>query len=312
MGHDHPHDHSHSHPHSSAHREAGFRSLFSVFVLSGTFMVAEIVGGLWSGSLALLADSGHMAIDTVAVGLGLFALWIARMPPTPSRTYGYYRAEILGATLNGALLVAVACWIVYEAIQRFSHPRSIDGSWMTIIAVGGLLVNLVGLRLVHRHSENSLSMRSVTLHLIFDAMGSAGAIIAGLLVWRWGWVWADSAVSILLAIFILVGAVKLLLECVDVLLESVPKGVDLEVLRANLSSVVSVTDVHDLHVWTLSTGVIALSAHLRVKEGADHGLILRQSNGLLQGKHGIAHATLQLEPENYSQEDTHRDCQNRG
>ncbi len=272
-------------------------------------MVAEVLGGFWSGSLALLADSGHMAIDTAAVALGLFALWIGRKPPNDQRTYGYYRAEILAATLNGAMLVVVSLWIFYEAWQRFSEPHSINGPWMTVIAVGGLIVNLVGLRLVHKHADSSLNMRAVTLHLIFDALGSVGAILAGILVWQWNLIWADSLMSVLIAALILHGAYKLLTECVDILLESVPRGVNLEALRRDLSSIDGVTDVHDLHVWSLATGVVALSAHLRVSDKADHGLVLSQGTEMLHARHDINHATLQLEPQTYSHEDTHLDCQ---
>jgi cobalt-zinc-cadmium efflux system protein len=304
----HGHDHA-GHSHSHSHAEGSFGSLFRVLLLSGAFMVAEVLGGLWSGSLALLADSGHMAIDTAAVALGLFALWIARKPPNDQRTYGYYRAEILAATLNGAMLVVVSLWIFYEAWQRTSEPHAINGPWMTLVAVGGLIVNLVGLRLVHKHSDSSLNMRAVTLHLLFDALGSVGAIVAGVLVWRWNLIWADSLMSVLIAALILRGAYKLLIECVDILLESVPQGINLEALRKDLSSIEGVSDVHDLHVWSLATGVVALSAHLKVIDKADHGLVLSQSTEMLHERHHIDHATLQLEPQTYSHEDTHLDCQ---
>jgi cobalt-zinc-cadmium efflux system protein len=280
-----------------------------VFVLSGVFMVAEVLGGLWSGSLALIADSGHMAIDTAAVALGLFALWIARKPPTGQKTYGYYRAEILAATLNGALLVLVAFWIFYEAWHRFGDPQPIRGDWMTVIAVGGLLVNLLGLRIVHHHKHDSLNMKAVSLHLLFDALGSAGAILAGLLVWGWGWIWADAAVSILIAALILHGAFQLLIECVDILLESVPAGVDLEKVKADLLSIDGVVALHDLHVWALASGVIALSAHLKVKKATSAQEVLDRANQLLRENHRIRHITLQLEPEDYTHQDTPLDCQ---
>ncbi len=301
MGHDHDHSHSTS--------PTSMRSLIAVLVLSGGFMVLEILGGIWSGSLALLADSGHMAIDTAAVALGLFAIWIARRPPTDQRTFGYYRAEILAATVNGALLVAVAVWIFYEAFGRLNEPHPVNGPLMTVIAVGGLIVNLVGIGLVRGHSHSNLNMRAVTLHLIFDALGSAGAIIAGVLVWRQGWVLADAIVSMLIGTLILHGAFKLLGECVDILLESVPAGMNAEMLRVDLRKVDSVTEVHDLHIWSIASGVIAMSAHVKVKSGADHGCVLAACTQMLHDKHAIDHATLQLEPETYSHEDTHLDCQ---
>jgi len=279
-----------------------------ILILSGVFMVAEIVGGLWSGSLALLADSGHMAIDTAAVGLGLFASWVARRPPNERRTFGYLRAEILAATLNGALLMVAALWIFYEAWGRFLDPHPIEGRWMTVIAIGGLIVNLIGLALLHRHEEDDINIRAVTLHLFFDALGSVGAIVAGIAVWQWNVLWADALVSVVIAVLILRGAFRLLSECVDILLESVPQGMDVEVVKADLLCG-GVKEVHHLHVWTLASGVIALSAHLRVEAGADHAEVLRVSTALLHDKHGIDHATLQLEPESFSHDDGHLHCQ---
>lgn len=282
-----------------------------VLFLSAGFMFLEIAGGIFSGSLALLADSGHMAIDTAAVALGLFAIWVGKKPPTDQRTYGYHRAEILAATVNGALLVLVALWIFYEAWERFGVPRQINGPWMTTIAVGGLVVNLVALRLVSGkgHSHSSLNIKAVRLHLFFDALGSVGAILAGLFVWGWGWNWADSMVSVLIGLLILQGAFQLLVECTDILLESVPAGVDLAKVRQDLMLVEGVTDVHDLHVWSLASGVTALSAHLCTKQKIDFAKVLHASNAVLRDSHRINHATLQLEPEGYSHDDSVLDCQ---
>ncbi|MBY0372118.1 cation diffusion facilitator family transporter [bacterium] len=310
--HDHHHGHeghSHSHDRGAAH-DSPFGAMIFILVISGLFMVAEIVGGLWSGSLALLADSGHMAIDTVAVGLGLFASWLSRRPPNAQKTYGYYRAEILGATLNGALLMVGSLWIFYEAWGRLQNPQPIEGGWMTVIAIGGLIVNLAGIGLLHRHDADNINIRAVTLHLIFDALGSVGAIAAGVMVWKWGILWADPAVSILISCLILQNTFRLLSECVDILLEAAPKGMNVEVLREDLKTVATVRDVHDLHVWTLASGVIALSAHICIREGADAAQVLRDSNQLLHDKHGIDHATLQLEPESFSHDDdAHLHCQ---
>lgn len=306
MSHNH---HGHIHTHERHEHDGGFSSLAFILVLSGLFMVAEILGGLWSGSLALLADSGHMAIDTAAVALGLFAGWVSKKPPTNQKTYGYYRAEILAATLNGALLLVGSFWIFFEAWGRLQEPHPIQGGMMTVIAVGGLIVNLIGIGLLHRHEQDNLNIRSVTLHLIFDALGSVGAIVAGIAVWKYGVLWADSCVSILIAVLILRGAYKLLSECVDILLEAVPAGMDIEVLRQDLLGVSSVKDVHDLHVWTIASGVIALSAHIKTAEGVDHGRVLKEACQMLHDKHGIDHATLQLEPETFSHDDSHLHCQ---
>ncbi len=300
--------HSHNHHHHSG-PSSGSRPLLAVLVLTTAFMIAEVIGGWWSGSLALIADSGHMAIDVAAVALGLFALWVSRKAPTDRKTFGYHRAEILAAMLNGSLLLVVSLWIFFEAWQRMSQPHVISGGWMTLIAVGGLCVNLIALRLVHPHSHSSLNMKAVNLHLISDALGSIGAVIAGVLVWKWDWYWADSLISVVIGALILRGAYRLLGECVDILLESVPTGMSLEDLRADLSAIPGVREVHDLHVWSLATGVVALSTHLRVKDGTDHSQVLKSSTQMLHDRHGIHHATLQLEPEAYSHEDTHLECQ---
>lgn len=300
-----PHDHHHDH----ASHDAPLSSLLKVFALSGAFMLVEIAGGFWSGSLALLADSGHMAIDTAAVGLALFASWIARRPPAGRRTYGYYRAEILAATVNSVLLILAALWICYEAWHRFGEPHTIKAGWMTAIAAGGLLVNLVGLALLGGHSHGSLNLRAVSLHLVFDALGSIGAILAGILVGVWGITSADTVASLIIAALIFYGAFQLLFECVEILLEAAPRGVRTEEIKTDLSQVEGVIGVHDLHVWGLSSGVVALSAHLKVEDPAYSARILKVCGEVLKRKHSIEHVTLQLEPEPFSHDDTHLSCQ---
>jgi cobalt-zinc-cadmium efflux system protein len=297
---------THSHDHAS--HDAPFASLVRVFLLSGSFMFVEVAGGLWSGSLALLADSGHMAIDTAAVGLALFASWIARRPPTSRRTYGYYRAEILAASVNAVLLIVAALWICYEAWYRFGEPQTIKAGWMTGIAAAGLVVNLVGLNLLGGHSHGSLNLRAVSLHLIFDALGSVGAVLAGILVGVWGFTSADAVASLLIAALIFYGAFKLLFECVDILLEAVPRGVNTDEIKADLLAIDGVSSVHDLHVWALSTGVAALSAHLKIENTQHSARILKDCGVVLKKKHALEHVTLQLEPEPFSHDDTHLKC----
>lgn len=294
-----------------SHGEKNKKNLWYVLVLSSGYMIAEIFGGLASGSLALLADAGHMAIDTAAVALGLFALWIAHRPPTPEKTFGYYRAEILAALVNGALLVAVAGGILYEAWQRFQSPPPVNGGLMALVAAGGLAINTVGLLLMREqgHSHGNLNLHGVWLHLFTDLMGSLAALIAALLIWKFGWYLADPLISVALGILILVGSFKLLSECVNVLLEGVPKGTDIHAMKTAIEGMREVRDVHDLHVWTVTSGVVAMSAHVRLRDGVDSGVVLELMTELLHDRFGIEHATLQLEPPSFEHGKTHFECQ---
>lgn len=297
------HQHSHecegNHSHSLIQRGSVHRPLIWVLVLSGTYMIAEVIGGFLSGSLALLADAGHMAIDTASIALSLFAFWIAKRPATHGKTYGYYRAEILAALINGATLFAVSIWICYEAWERFYMARTIRGELMTGIAAGGLVVNLIGLLLIHKHGGHNLNTRGVWLHLLTDTLGSVSAIIAGFLVWKLNWMWADPIISILIAVFILFGAWRLVRECVDVLLEGVPKGVEIQEIKMNLENIDGVREVHDLHVWTMTSGLPILSVHLALREATHPTKVLQAATEVLVKKFKIDHVTVQVEPWDY-------------
>lgn len=298
----HHHDHHH-HGHGHTHKDrrlSARTSLAAVLLLSVSYMVAEIIGGIRSGSLALLADAGHMAIDSAAIALSLFAAWIAQRPATPDKTYGYYRAEILAALINGATLIMVAIWIFYEAWDRFNLARPIRGDLMTGIASGGLIVNFMSLLLVHRHEGHNLNTRGVWLHLISDTLGSVSAIVAGFMVWKLGWRMADPIISVLISLFILWGAWRLVRECVDVLLEAVPKGIDVSDIKKSIGNLAGVREVHDLHVWTMTSGVPLLTVHVAVREGVESGEMLRRINDLLAERFRITHTTVQIEPETYS------------
>lgn len=298
--HSHGHDKSHSHHAGSKHSgQAARRSLIGVLILSSGYMIAEIFGGLWSGSLALLADAGHMAIDVAAIALSLFAAWISQRPATSGKTYGYYRAEILAALINGATLVAVSIWICYEAWDRFHATHIIKGELMTVIAAGGLVVNLLGLALVHKHGQHNLNTRGVWLHLITDTLGSVSAIVAGFFVWKLGWTLADPIISVVIALFILYGSWTLLRECVDVLLEAVPKGINVLEIKSSIESVSGVEEAHDLHVWTMTSGVPLLSVHVKLKDSIDSSEILSKLTQLLSESFHIDHVTIQIEPKNY-------------
>jgi cobalt-zinc-cadmium efflux system protein len=301
MGNDHNHfehtEESHSHQH--AHRKLAYRSLMGVLILSALYMFAEIIGGLISGSLALLADAGHMAIDTAAIALSLFAAWMAKKPANEGKTYGYYRAEILAALVNGATLFAISIWICYAAWERFHYVQPIRGGLMTGVAAGGLIVNLVGLLLVHKQGEHNLNTRGVWLHLLTDTLGSVSAILAGLMVWKLGWGWADPLISVVISLFILFGAWRLVRECVDVLLEAVPKGIDISEIKRTIESISGVREAHDLHVWTITSGVPLLTVHVALKEMRDPGQILKTVTEILVEKFHIYHVTIQIEPVGY-------------
>ncbi len=268
-------------------------------------MVAEIVGGFASGSLALLADAGHMALDAAAVALGLFAYWVSKRPPDQKKTFGYYRAEILAATANAATLVLVALWIFIEAWRRLQAPQPVEGGLMSLVAAGGLVVNLIALLLMLRQDRHDLNMHGVWLHVLTDALGSASALVAAVLVWRFGWTIADPILSIVIGLLILFGAWRLLRDCIDVLLVSVPKGLDPSAIRRDLEGLPGVLQIHDLHVWAVNTGVNSVSAHVKLAPGAEFAAVLKRATELLSVKYGLEHSTLQLEPESFSHPDNH-------
>lgn len=292
---------SHSHPHAKGHQ----RALVLVLVLTVTYLVAEVIGGVLSGSLALIADAGHMALDVAAVMLGLFASWIASLPPTLKKTYGYYRAEILAALTNAITLVLVSFWIFYEAWQRFGAPPEVRGGVMAVIAAGGLVVNVLGLLLLHGSKEHGLNMRGVWLHMLTDALGSVAALVGGFLILEFQWYWVDPLISIILGVLILFGAWKLLVECVDVLLVSVPKEIDAARIKNDIETLSEVKELHDLHIWAVSHQVYALSAHVRLKYDTELGGVLNRISRLLKENYQIDHTTLQIEPPTFEHEGAH-------
>ncbi|MBI1861017.1 MAG: cation transporter [Deltaproteobacteria bacterium] len=292
----------HGHEHCDHKGNWESRALKIVFFLTVIYMIAEVVGGIMSGSLSLIADAGHMATDAASLLLSLFASWVATKPADKEKTYGYYRAEILAALVNGAALIGITGWILYEAWVRLKAPLAINAPVMGAVALGGLVVNLVSLRFLHGaqgHSHGNLNLHGVWLHVASDALGSISAMIAAFLVWQFNWVWADAVTSVLISALILVGSVRLVTHCVDVLLESVPRGLVLDDIRKEIGSVRQVCEVHDLHVWSMTNGVHAMSAHVCVEESADHAGILRQITELLNTRFGIDHATVQLEPPSF-------------
>jgi cobalt-zinc-cadmium efflux system protein len=289
------HDHDHPDP-----RAASRRRLAIALTLAAGYMTAEIVGGLWSGSLALLADAGHMFSDSAALSLALFASFVAARPGGPRWTYGLARAEILAALAQGAGLVAVALLVVLEAIERLESPSPVQGFGMMWIAAGGLVVNLIGLRILGSGRHDNLNVRGAWLHVLSDTLGSVAAIAAGLAVWRFGWIWADPAASLAISVLVLISAWHLLREAVDVLMEAAPRDVDLDAIGDALASLAGVGEVHDLHVWTIGSGETSLSCHLVLAGPGERPDLLEETCALLARRFGIQHATVQIEPEGFS------------
>jgi len=275
-------------------REVVSRKLLIVLVLTTIFMVIEAVAGWVSGALALLADAGHMLIDVAALALSAFTAWLARRPASPSKTYGYLRLEILAAVVNGAALIGIAVAVILEAIDRLGRPQPIRVDIFLIAAAAGLLINLFSLRILHDVRHGGLNVRGAYLHVLGDALGSVGALIAALIVQFTGWTLADPIVSIVLSLLILGGAWQLLRESTDVLLEAAPPHVPMEEVRRRLLAVDGVRDVHDLHVWTVTSGVVAMSGHVVVPDLSRHPAALQRMLHDLEHL-GIQHSTLQLE-----------------
>ena len=280
----------------AARRRRTARRLQVVLALSAVYMVAEVVGGLVSGSLALLADAGHMFSDVAAVGLSLFAVWLSQQPASAARTYGHHRVEILAALANGVALVVVAVLIVLEAVERLRSPTPVLGGAMLAIASGGLAVNLVSLLVLHGDREEGLNLRGAWLHVLSDALGSLGAVGAGALILAFGWTWADPAASLVIAALVLRASVDLLREAVDVLLEAAPAHIEVADVEEAIVSTRGVAAVHDLHVWTITSGLVSLSCHVRMEPGADGAELLRAIQERLRERFGLEHVTIQLEP----------------
>jgi cobalt-zinc-cadmium efflux system protein len=287
------HAHDHAHAGGAAHAPMG-RLVWTLALVLG-YAGAEVIGGVLSGSLALLADAGHMLSDAGAIGLTLFAMWFARRTPTPTRTFGFFRAEILAALGNGATLVGISLVVLIEAIGRLRHPVPVEGGTMLAIACGGLGVNLAGLYLLREGRHGNLNVRGAWLHVLTDALGSVQAIAAGAVIARFGWTWVDPVASIGIAVLIVVSSWTLLRESVAVLMEGTPADLDPAPVRRALEAVAGVEAIHDFHLWSISSGFVALSAHLVVPATADAADVLRRSQAVLAERFGIRHTTLQID-----------------
>lgn len=264
--------------------------------LTAVYMVAEVVGGYLSNSLALLADAGHMFSDVAALGLSLAAVAWTQKPANQRTTYGYHRAEILAALINGAALVAVGVLISLEAWERLSNPPDVDGALMLAIASGGLAINVTNLMILHGGKGENLNVRGAWLHVMADMLGSVGAILAGCLILGFGWEWADPVASFVITAVVIYSAWGLLRETVQVLMQSVPKHIALQEVIEALEELPGVVDVHDLHVWSLTSGRYVATSHLTVDNAVDdHQGVVRRARRVLGDRFGIHHTTIQIE-----------------
>ena len=306
-GHQHGHHHAGPHDHDHAHGRAARsrRRLSLVLVLTALYMLAEAAGGWWTGSLALLADAGHMLTDAAALALALLAVWFGSRPATPSKTYGFYRLEILAAFVNGVSLVVLSLFIFYEAYERWFEPQAVRSGAMIAVASGGLLVNLTCAWLLHGDHHDDLNVRGAWLHVLGDALGSVGAIAAGVLMKFFGWYAADPAVSVAIALLIIYSSWNLIREATNILLEGTPAHISLAAVEEAIRQTEGVEGVHDLHVWTITAGREALSAHVMHAPAVSQSALLRELRAKLQEQFGLAHLTIQMETGDHEDETFH-------
>jgi len=308
VGHHHgPGGHAALHDHA-AHGDSAdrghVRRLRLALAVTLVVLVAEVIGGIASNSLALLADAGHMLTDVAALSLSLFVSWFSMRPETPRRTYGYVRLEILAAFVNGAALLVISAFIAWEALSRIRAPESVGGGLMLVVALVGLLANVISAFALHGASDASLNVRGAYLHVLSDLLGSIGTVLAAIIIRLTGWLPADPIVSILVTLLIVRGAWRLVRESVDVMLESTPAHISLGAVRAQLEAIPSVESVHDLHVWTVTSGVVAMSAHAIVREPERQQHVLEHVHDVMR-LFGIQHVTIQLESREMYEREKH-------
>jgi len=285
----------HEHEHTANARDGIRRALAVVLALTASFTVVEIIGGLLAGSLALLADAGHMLSDNLSLGVALFAAWLAGRPATPEKSFGYRRAEILAALANGVTLVAISIWVFVEAYARFREPTEVLGGPMLAVAALGLLVNAVGAAILYRSGGESLNVAGAMRHVLADALGSVGAMVAAAIIILTGWRYADPLVSVAIGILILGSSWTLLRDSTNILLEATPRGLDAEEVGRKMAAAEGIIEVHDLHIWTITSGFPALSAHVLVGGQEDCHARRRELEELLTQEFDISHTTLQVD-----------------
>jgi cobalt-zinc-cadmium efflux system protein len=300
MGGRNPHGHAHGHKNDAGHahdhtRGATERRMWIVLGLTSLFLVAEIGGGIVFNSLALLSDAAHMATDAIALAIAIAAIRLSRLPADRKRTFGYHRFEILGAALNATMLFVVALYIGWEAWQRWREPQPIESLGMLAVALAGLVVNLVGMRLLAGDAEKSLNVKGAYLEVWADALGSVAVIAGAGIVWSSGWTRVDPLIAVLIALWVLPRAWALLRRTINVLLEGVPEGIDLAEVESTLRGIDGVLDVHELHVWSLGSDKHSLTTHLVVAERESTQEVLDVVGQRITSRFGITHTTVQVE-----------------
>lgn len=295
--HGHHHHHGHGHHHHDLGREGNKKGLTIALIITAGIMLLEFFGGIITNSLALLSDSGHMLSDASSLVLSLVAIWFATKPSSPNKTYGFYRFEILAALFNGVTLFVIAGFIVWEAIQRFYNPPTVASGSMMLIASIGLFANLLSAWALMRKGDvkNNVNLRSAYLHVIGDALGSVGAIVAGLVMWLFGWYVADPIISVLVALLILKGAWGVIKHTIHILMEGTPITIDQDEVKKALESIEGVIDVHDLHIWTITSGLDSLSCHILIEDHQDSQKVLQNAIHIIEEKFKILHTTIQIE-----------------
>ncbi|MCM3638189.1 cation diffusion facilitator family transporter [Sporosarcina luteola] len=291
---------NHQHNHFAEQREGNRRGLIIALSITTLIMLLEFFGGLFTNSLALLSDSGHMLSDASSMALSLVAIWFASRPPSPNKTYGYYRFEILAALFNGVTLFVVAGFIVKEAIQRFNDPPTVASGTMMIIAFIGLVANVLSAVTLLKKADvkGNINLKSAYIHIIGDALGSVGAILAGLLMLLFDWYIADPIISVIVALLILKSAWGVLKQSIHILMEGSPLMINKEEVLADLEGIEGVINVHDLHIWTITSGLDSLSCHILIEEETNEQEVLQQSINLIRDIYKVEHTTIQIEKSN--------------
>lgn len=289
----------HNHQDNDRERQLNKRGLSLAFGVTFIIMIAEVIGGFMSNSLALLSDAGHMFIDTLALGLSFWAVRMAQRPATHTKTYGYHRFEILAALSNGVLLMGISLWLFYEAFGRFFHPAPVKTGLMLTIAVVGMLANFTGIMFLRRSSSENLNVRGAFLHMLSDTFSSVGVIVGAVIMLFTGWYLVDPIISILLNGMIMRNALELVVESGDILLESTPRGIEVKAIADEVKKIEGVRDLHGLHIWTITSGIHALSGHLLIDDQlvSRGNEILLKVQEVLSNQFNITHTTLQLECE---------------
>jgi len=289
--------HHHSHDHHDFNRENNKKGLIIALLITVGILLLEFFGGLMTNSLALLSDSGHMLSDASSLALSLIAIWFAAKPASPNKTYGFYRFEILAALFNGVTLFVIVGFIIWEAVQRFFNPPTVASGSMMLIASIGLIANLLSAWVLMRKGDvkHNVNVRSAYLHVIGDALGSVGAIAAGFIMWLFDWYIADPIISILVALLILKGAWGVLKHSIHILMEGTPVTIDQNEVKKALKSIEGVKDVHDLHIWTITSGLDSLSCHILIEDHHDSQKVLQAAIHMIEEKFKILHTTIQIE-----------------